>query len=389
MDTSSPTAALDFARDHLEETLELLERMVVTESPTGDAEGVTAVCAQVQEIFAEHDPHTSVQEGEWGAHLVMDIPGSGAKQEKAPVLFVGHADTVWPLGTLETMPFRIEDGIAYGPGVFDMKSGLLIMHQALKLSTAWGMSRPPVRVIVVGDEEIGSPSSRELLLSCAEGVSAVLGFESPHPGGELKVGRLGSTRLRLEISGRASHAALDPEGGINAIDELVDQLTALRELISAAETASPGDVLCNLGTISGGGKTNVVPAAASAEIGLRFRTPEVEAQVLESIQQLAPVRSGAELTVRTLSQRPAWQTDAADGDLLALVEDAAQEVGLPAVGGRPAAGAGDTNFLGSLGLPTLDGLGPDGAGAHADHEQVRIDSIPERIALLAALLSRL
>lgn len=389
MDTSSPTAALDFARDHLEETVELLKRMVETESPTGDAEGVNEVCAQVRELFAEHAPEVTEHEGEWGTHLVMDIAGTGSKHTDAPVLFVGHADTVWSRGTLETMPFRIEDGIAYGPGSFDMKSGLLIMHQGLRLSTALGQSRPPVRVIVVGDEEIGSPSSRELLLSCAEGVRAVLGFESPHPGGALKVGRLGSTRLRLEVTGRASHAALDPEGGVNAIDELVDQLTALRSLIASAEAAAPGDVLCNIGTVTGGGKTNVVPASASADIGLRFRAPEVEAEVLGAIQDLQPIRSGAELKVRTLSQRPAWQADAADHELLGLVEDASREVGLAEVGGRPAAGAGDTNYLGSLGLPTLDGFGPDGAGAHADHEQARIESIPERIALLATLLGRL
>ena len=362
--------------------------MVVTESPTGDAEGVTAVADQVRELFAEHDAEISVYTGEWGTHLVLEIPGAGSKRDAAPVLFIGHSDTVWPTGILEKMPFRIDEGIAYGPGIFDMKSGLLMMHQGLSVNTELGLSRPPVRVIVVGDEEIGSPSSRELLLASAEGTSAALGFESPHPGGALKVGRLGSTRLRLEVTGRASHAALDPEGGVNAIEELVDQIVALREIIGSAQQAAPGDVLCNVGTITGGGKTNVVPAAASVEVGLRFRTPEVETQVLTSIRELTPVRTDAQLEVRTLSQRPAWQADAADEALLATVEAAAADAGLAAVGGRPAAGAGDTNFLGSS-LPTLDGLGPDGAGAHADHEQVRLESIPERIALLAALLARL
>ncbi|WP_133725910.1 M20/M25/M40 family metallo-hydrolase [Nesterenkonia aurantiaca] len=388
MDNSSGTALLDLARNRYDRTLELLERMVLTESPTGDAAGVSAVADQVRELFAEHHAEVSVREGEWGTHLVMDIPGAGASRDAAPVLFIGHSDTVWPEGTLAEMPFRIEDGIAYGPGIFDMKSGLLIMHQGLSVSAELGSSRPPVRVIVVGDEEIGSPSSRELLLASAEGVSAVLGFESPHPGGALKMGRLGSTRLRLEITGRASHAALDPDGGVNAIEELVDQILALRKIVGSAQEAAPGDVLCNVGTIAGGGKTNVVPAAASVEVGLRFRTPDVENQVLASIRDLAPVRPDAQLQVHTLSQRPAWQADAADEELLAAVEAAAQDAGLPAVGGHPAAGAGDTNFLGSD-LPTLDGLGPDGAGAHADHEQVRLESIPERIALLAALLARL
>ncbi|WP_147108599.1 M20/M25/M40 family metallo-hydrolase [Nesterenkonia populi] len=389
MDNSSPTALLDLARNRYDSTLELLERMVMTESPTGDAPGVTSVAEQVRGLFAEHDPEVVAHEGEWGTHLVMDIPGAGVQRDAAPVLFIGHSDTVWPTGTLEKMPFRIEGDLAYGPGLFDMKSGLLIMHQGLSVSTELGLSRPPVRVVVVGDEEVGSPSSGELLRDSAEGVSAVLGFESPHPGGGLKVGRLGSTRLRLQITGRASHAALDPEGGVNAIEELVDQILALREIIGSAEDTAPGGVLCNVGTISGGGKTNVVPAVATVEVGLRFRTPEVEEKVLASIRELSPVRPDAQLEVETLSQRHAWQADVADEKLLAVVEQAASDAGLAAVGGRPAAGAGDTNFFGSLGLPTLDGFGPDGAGAHAAHEQVRLESIPERIALLAALLARL
>lgn len=405
-------SALAAAERHSHEALELLRHLVVTESPTGDAQGVDAVADQLAEMFAEHSAQVRRETGPWGSHLVMDIPGlpdevgaegggddgqenaGGGDTGPARVIFVGHSDTVWARGTLETMPCRVADGIGYGPGIFDMKSGLVVMHMGLRVGAELGLPRPPVRIIVVGDEEIGSPTSKDMLLELSRGARAVLGFESPHPDGALKMGRLGSTRLRVEVAGRAAHAALDPESGINAIDELTDQLGRVRQAIARADERFPGDVLCNIGTISGGGKTNVVPAEAWAEIGLRFRSPEVEEAVLGELTELAAVREGAKVSAKVLSQRPAWQAEKKDEQLLEQVEAAADAVGLPVIGGHTAAGAGDANYLGSTGaagagLPTLDGFGPRGAGAHAEHEQIIMESLPERVALLAELLTLL
>jgi glutamate carboxypeptidase len=236
-----------------------------------------------------------------------------------------------------------------------------------------------VRLVVVADEEVGSPTGREVVTAEADGAVAALGLESPHPDGALKSGRLGSTRVRLEVTGRAAHAALDPEAGVSAVDELVDQLIAVRGVVAE----EPG-VLCNVGTIAGGGRTNVVPDRAAADIGLRFADADTQDRVLSALTGLTAVRSGAEVVTRVLTSRPAWPQR--DGDLLAQVVSAGEAVGQRIIA-RPAAGAADTNSTGAAGIPTLDGFGPRGAGAHAAHEQIVIASLAERIALLASVLA--
>ncbi|WP_309127435.1 M20/M25/M40 family metallo-hydrolase [Microbacterium sp.] len=312
-----------------------------------------------------------------GTSVIADVAGDGA-----PLMLVGHSDTVWPAGTLQAQVPWVDDGeVVRGPGVYDMKSGLLIMLAAAE--RVRGRRHRAFRAIVVCDEEVGSPTTTGLLRECAVDVRAAIGFESPHPDGALKVGRRGSTRVRLSVSGRASHAALDPEGGISAIDELVDQLHALRVIVS--DPGLPSEVLCNVGTIRGGGRANVVPAEAEAEIGLRFVEPECESRVLAAIRALRPRRDGASLRIEVLSHRPAWRASTADEDLLNEISRAADGVG-QRITGRPAAGAGDTNLLGSLGLPTVDGFGARGGGAHAVDEHIVIASLVERVALLEALL---
>src|SRR5439155_8648972 len=171
--------------------------------------------------------------------------------------------------------------------------------------------------------------------------------------------------------------ALDPAGGVSAIDELVDQLIAVRRLVAAHD-----HVLCNVGTITGGGRTNVVPGTAAAEIGFRFVDPSTERAVLEAVAGLKPVRK-ARLSVQVMSNRPAWQPSAATGELLAKVVEAARSVGQE-IGGAAASGAADTNLTGWLGIPTLDGLGPLGKGAHAVREQVIAATLTERADLVVA-----
>jgi glutamate carboxypeptidase len=236
--------------------------------------------------------------------------------------------------------------------------------------------------VVVADEEIGSPSARALVTAEAAGVYAAFGFEPPHRNGDLKTSRWGSTRVRIEVTGREAHAALDPAGGVSAIDELVDQLVAVRRVV-----ADHDHVLCNVGTVTGGGRTNVVPGSAAAEIGFRFMDPATEEAVLAEITALQPVRD-AQLQVRVLSNRPAWQPSAATEELLAKVAAAGRSVGQE-VGGAAASGAADTNLTGWLGIPTLDGLGPLGKGAHAVHEQIIAATLTERAALVAAIITEL
>lgn len=359
--------------------LDQVAELVSTESPTGDLEALAVMAERVRELLAPVAGRLQEHPGAMGTHLVLEL--DGRESASAPVLLVGHYDTVWPVGTLARMPWRVSGGTAYGPGSFDMKAGLAVAALALADLTAQGRPHPPVRLVVVADEEVGSPTSTPLLRVLAEGARAALGLESPHPGGPLKRGRHGSTRLRLDVAGRSAHAALDPDSGVSAIEELVDQIVGLREL-----TARPG-VLCNVGSIEAPGKTNVVTDAASAQVGLRFADASVEREVLEQIRSLQPVRAGAELSVEVLSSRPAWVPAESD-ELLRTALAVAAELGMD-LSPAPAAGGADTNTTGSLGVPTLDGLGPWGAGAHADHEQFEIAALEQRRRLLVGLLQAL
>ncbi|MFI5697746.1 M20/M25/M40 family metallo-hydrolase [Kribbella sp. NPDC051586] len=356
--------------------IERLQEYVGAETPTGDAAALNAFADRLAERYDALGATVRRVPAPTGDHLVADFPGRAGE---APLLFLGHHDTVWPIGQLrDAMPWRQEDGVIHGPGVFDMKGGLVVLETALEQVA--DQDRRPVRVVVVADEEVGSPSARELVTAESAGVCAAFGLEPPHPNGDLKTSRWGSTRVRIEITGREAHAALDPDSGISAIDELVDQLIAVRGIV-----AQHKEVLCNVGTISGGGRTNVVPGSAAADIGFRFVDPETECAVLDAVTGLSPVR-GAELQVRVMSNRPAWQPSAATDELLTKVTAAGRTVGQE-IGGAAASGAADTNLTGWLGIPTLDGLGPVGKGAHAVHEQVIAASLSERVALVAAILT--
>jgi len=296
-----------------------LERLVRIESPSRDSDASGRVAVQLSEWWQAAGATVRFERTDAGTSLVAELEGQGD-----PLLLVGHSDTVWPQGTLEgDVPWSVDGDIVRGPGVYDMKSGLLVMLAAVERLR----DRPhrSVRAVVVCDEEIGSPTTRALLRRCAENVAGVIGFESPHPDGALKVGRRGSTRLSVQVQGRASHAALDPGSGISAVDELVDQLLRVREIV--ADPSLPSEVLCNVGTISGGGRANVVPAQAQAEIGLRFVDAVAERRVLAALAALAPVRSGAVVETQVLSSRPAWRASDEDRAFVDAIAAVGQRLG--------------------------------------------------------------
>lgn len=363
--------------------MELLSRLaeyVSLESPTGDGAALRGFTARLSDDFLALGG--AVEAVPAGEHLVVRFPGTGSAVDLAPILVLAHSDTVWPVGTLETMPWRVDGDRAYGPGSFDMKGGIVALQGALAALRADDRPRRPVTVLVTADEEIGSPSSRALIEEHARTAHVALGLEPSHPDGALKTARWGSTRVRLEVNGREAHAALDPESGVSAIDELVDQLVALRSIVD-----DPA-VLCNVGTIEGGGRTNVVPGRAHADVGLRFLDADAERRVLAALETLAPVRDGATVSVTVLSNRPAWTPGERHDALCASIARAAASVG-QTITGRPASGAADTNLTGWLGIPSVDGLGPVGAGAHAHHEQLVVASLEDRAALIAAAIVEL
>jgi len=357
--------------------LRRLEALVRIESPSLDVPASEAVADRLAQWWQQVGAVVRTVRTDAGVTVIADLDGVGA-----PALLVGHGDTVWPRGTIDAdLPWAVDGDVVRGPGTYDMKSGLVVMLAAAERLA--GRRHRAVRAVIVCDEEIGSPTTQDLLRDAAQGVGLAIGFESPHPDGALKVGRRGSTRLKLTVRGRAAHAALDPRSGISAVDELVDQLLALRAITD--DPRLPGEVLCNVGVVRGGGRTNVVPAEAEAEIGLRFIDPDTEQRVLSAVRELRPVREGATVEWSVLSSRPAWRASAADDDLLARIAGTGRSLGQQ-VEGRPAAGAGDTNQVGNLGIATVDGFGPRGGGAHALSEHVLLSSLWQRIDLLEAVL---
>ncbi|MEU4427601.1 M20/M25/M40 family metallo-hydrolase [Actinoplanes sp. NPDC024001] len=352
---------------------EALHRYVAVESPTGDPRALAALAEMLEADAARAGFSTAREPHPTGDHLIWTLPARDVPGE--PILLLSHYDTVWPVGTLAEMPWSVEDDVIRGPGVYDTKSGIVALLAAAE--RIGGGPHPELRVIVVADEEIGSPTAGDLVRAEASRARAVLGLEPPHPGGDLKTGRRGSTRARIEVTGIEAHAALDPDAGVNAIDELIDQLIRFR----AAVGQRP--VLLNTGTITGGGRTNVVAGRAHADLGLRFVDPADEEAVLEALRSLRPVRERGQVSARLLSHRPTWR--AADDGLLEQIKRIAAGIGQP-LDGRPADGAADTNTTGALGRPTVDGLAPAGGGAHARTEWVSAASIASRADLLAALL---
>ncbi|MER6361776.1 M20 family metallopeptidase [Kitasatospora sp. NPDC001527] len=348
------------------------------ESPSGDAPRLDALAEELAAGFRATGATVQREPGPAGDHLVLQWDG---RDESLPhLLVVGHHDTVWPAGILTDWPVTEQDGTLSGPGVVDMKGGLAILEGAFALLADLGQ-RPhrTVRLVVVSDEEVGSPDGRRLVERQLRGAGAVLGLEPPHPDGRLKTARRGSTRVRLTVTGREAHAGNDATQGVSAVDELVDQLVAVRGLASL-----PGTEL-NAGRISGGTRANVIAGRAEAELGLRFATTEAQRRTLDNLARLTALRPGARVRTEVLSSRPAWPERSAN-PLLRHVRSLAAALGQPLDGG-PAGGAGDTNLPGSRGLPTLDGFGAVGAGAHARHEHIRIDQLAPRIALLAAMLA--
>ncbi|MFD0272999.1 M20/M25/M40 family metallo-hydrolase [Kitasatospora sp. NPDC127111] len=348
------------------------------ESPSGDAPRLNALAEELAAGFRATGATVHREPGPAGDHLVLQWDG---QDESLPhLLLVGHHDTVWPAGILNDWPVTEQDGTLSGPGVVDMKGGLAALEGAFALLADLGQCpHRTVRLVVVSDEEVGSPDGRRLVERQLRGAAAVLGLEPPHPDGRLKTARRGSTRVRLTVTGREAHAGNDAAQGVSAVDELVDQLVAVRGI-----AGQPGTEL-NAGRISGGTRANVIAGRAEAELGLRFATAEAQRRTLDHLARLTALRPGAKVRTEVLSSRPAWPERSAN-PLLRHVRSLAAALGQQ-LDGAPAGGAGDTNLPGSRGLPTLDGFGAVGAGAHARHEHIRIDQLAPRIALLAALLA--
>jgi glutamate carboxypeptidase len=319
-----------------------------------------------------------------GNHVLatFDAPSDTAPR----ILLLGHFDTVWEIGRLERMPLREDPATRrlHGPGTFDMKAGIGVAMLAMRALAALNVDgRPHVTMLWTTDEEIGSGTSRATIEAAAREHMAVLVLEPSLPGGGAKTSRKGVGEVELNVHGIAAHAGLDPGKGASAIHELAHQIAAIETL----QNLDRG-VTVNVGRIAGGTRTNVVADSAHASIDLRVTTMADAEVVMKKLRALKPVLRGTRLELSGGVDRPPLERTPQVEALYRVARAAARDLGQDLAEG-PAGGGSDGNFTGAIGVPTLDGLGPRGDGAHASHEHVEIDDLPWRAAFVAELLRRL
>ncbi|MBO1766760.1 M20 family metallopeptidase [Allobranchiibius sp. GilTou38] len=351
------------------------ERLIRCESPSEDLQAVADsadLVADIGRLRLGEEPERIEIEGR--THLLWTWGGGPSR-----VLVLGHHDTVWPIGSLETHPFQIQEGILRGPGCVDMKVGLaMAMHAIAALP-----DRDGVTLLVTGDEELGSPSSRALIERSAAGCGAALVLEAAADGGAVKTARKGVSLYDVHAIGRASHAGLAPQAGVNALVELARQVLAVSALGDSGRGTTVTPTSGSAGTTS-----NTVPATARFAVDVRVRDVREQQRVDAAMRGLRPSLPDAQLIVTGGPNRAPLER-AMSSLLYDRAVGLASALGLPPLHEAAVGGASDGNFTAGVGVPTLDGLGASGGGAHADDEHVIIDEIPGRTALLAALIADL
>ena len=295
------------------------------------------------------------------------------------VLILGHHDTVHPVGTLARLPFAVRDIMAFGPGVFDMKAGIV---QAI-YAVASMDDHSHVEILLTADEEIGSHASRALLEERAQACGAALVLEPSANGGALKIGRKGTGTIMLTIEGRASHAGLEPEKGINSLVELAQLIPQIVAIADETKGTTVTPTLASSGTAD-----NVVPALTTCAVDVRVAVPSEKPRVEAAFAQLKCMHPEARLVISGQIGRPPMHESAA-ADLFPIAAAVAQSIGLNGLEGVVVGGGSDGNFTAAVGVHTLDGLGAVGGGAHGDTEYVLVATMPQRAALLAGICQEL
>jgi glutamate carboxypeptidase len=371
---------LDYCLANHDWLLEFIESLVAIESPSDDPAAVNRCGAELaSRLDAIGGKITRVPSAAAGTHLRASF-GSGPRQ----ILLLGHFDTVWPVGQLARMPLKREGGKLFGPGVFDMKAGIGLAILATRAVIDRGIPDDcQIAMLWTTDEEIGSRTSRALIEAEATKSEAVLVLEPSLPGGALKTSRKGVGQFEMIAKGVSAHAGLDPGKGVSAIRELARQIIVLDDLQDPAN-----GVTITAGVVSGGTRVNVVPAEARATIDARATTRADADRVQRAMRSLKPIIPGATVEVSGGFERPPLERTAAVARLFNEAKSVAAEIGIELKEGS-AGGGSDGNFTAALGVPTLDGFGAIGDGAHAIHEHVEIDALVPRAATIAGLLRRL
>ena len=370
--TGTPTASelREQMQARVPQMVEQLGEFVNLESPSLDVEHLQVSAKYLAGLFEKvTGRRAEIINGESGPH----VHWKGGDNTK--VLIVGHHDTVFPLGTTAKRPFSVDGDIARGPGIFDMKAGIV---QAIHGLSAISDSSQ-VEMLITADEEVGSYTSRELIESRARATGAVLVLEPSADGGALKIARKGVGTFTVHIGGRASHAGLEPEKGINALVELAAQVQCI---VAMARPELGTTVTPTVATA--GNSENVVPDAAMIKVDVRVVLPEEKKRIELELSQLKPTVTGATIKVTGSVNRPPMH-ESAGRALFGVAEVVAKDLGIKNLQGVAVGGGSDGNFTAAIGIPTLDGMGAVGGGAHAITEHVLISTMGERAALVAGV----
>jgi glutamate carboxypeptidase len=371
-----------YFRSRQGELVHLLKQFVVLESPTQDKKAVDACAGFAAREFKKVGCKVStLPQKEIGDLIVAEFAPGRLKDADDEILVLTHIDTVWPVGRIAKMPFFVQGQRLYGPGVLDMKAGLVMLLAALR--ALHGLNIKPqkrITVLVNSAEETGSPAATETIRRLARRASLVLCLEPALPGGALKLERKGRLVVRLDVKGRSAHGGT-PEKGVNAIEELAAQIARLKRLRTRETTV-------NVGLVGGGEKPNVVPESAWAVLDIRFWKAADRERVLRVLRESVPTLRGARIKISVEGTTPPLEKTKASEKLFARAQEIAAGLGLALRSGKTGGGS-DASIAAGLGIPALDGLGPDGDGLHAGHEHLLLPSLVERTALLTELLKSL
>jgi glutamate carboxypeptidase len=371
-----------YFRSRQGELVHLLKQLVTLESPTQDKKAVDACVAFVaKELKKVGCKVTTHPQKDTGDLTVAEFAPGRLKDADDEILVLTHLDTVWPVGKIAKMPFYVQGNRLYGPGVLDMKAGLVMLLAALR--ALHGLNLKPqkrIMVLVNAAEETGSAASTELIRRLARRASLVLCLEPALPGGALKLERKGRLVVRMDVRGRAAHGGT-PEKGVNAIEELAAQIARFKRLRIRETTV-------NIGLMGGGEKANVVAESAWAVLDIRFWKAADRDRVLRILRESVPVLRGARIKITVEGSTPPMEKTKASEKLFVRAQEIAGGIGLSLKGGKSGGGS-DASIAVGQGVPALDGLGPDGDGIHAEHEHLVLPSFVERTALLTELLKTL
>ena len=371
-----------YFRSRRGEMVHLLKQLVTLESPTHDKMAVDACAAFVARELKRIGCKVTIHpQKDIGDLTVAEFAPGRLKDADDEILVLTHIDTVWPVGKITKMPFYVQGNRLYGPGVLDMKAGVVMLITSLRnLHSLNVKPQKRITVVVNSAEETGHTAAHDLIRKLARKASLVLCLEPALPGGALKLERKGRLVVRLDVRGRSAHGG-SPEKGISAIEELVGQIARFKRLRT-------GETTVNVGLMGGGEKANIVAENAWAVLDIRFWKSTDRDRVLKILRESAPTLRGAHLKVSIESTTPPLEKTKASERLFARAQEIAAGMGLSLKGGKTGGGS-DASIAAGLGVPILDGLGPDGDGIHAEHEHLLLPSLVDRTALLTELLKDL